>query len=397
MISIKSFGNYIVDMNRGWPCKEQLDLSMPMLNCVGAEEMFDIENDYRSYAGTGGITEAKELFAELLGIHKDEIYIGGTMSSTIMFDIINEFMFWGWNDVAEAWFSHLPIHFICPSPGYEKHFLMCERFGINMIPVPIYSDGPDIELIEKLVCSDSTIRGIWCVPKYSNPTGSIYSSEIIDRLVKICHTHKNFYIFWDNAYCVHHLTDQRITIPNILEIAKKEHVENNIFIFTSTSKITFPGSGVAVLGSGKENIKKYMLKKMLSLKTGDKINQLRHVRFLKNLENINRHMDMHRKIISPKFQLVDTILSDNFSNNEYIHWNKPQGGYFILLQLYPGTAEKVYQTCKDKGVLLTKPNSIFPNKMDFMDQLIRLAPTHPSLEELEYAISVLSKAIISLR
>lgn len=384
-------------MNRGWPCKEQLDLSMSMLNCVTSEEMFDVENDFRSYAGTGGIPAAKELFAQLLGVHEDEIYIGGTMSSTIMFDIMNEFMFWGWKDVSEAWFTHSPIRFICPSPGYEKHFLMCERFGIDMIPVPIYPDGPDIELIEKLVRYDKTIRGIWCVPKYSNPTGSIYSPEVINRLVQICHTHKDFVIFWDDAYCVHHLTDKRITIPNILEIAKKGHVENNVFIFTSTSKITFPGGGVAILGSGKENIKRYTSKKILSLKTGDKINQLRHVRFLKNLENIYKHMDMHRKIIYPKFQLVDTILSDNFFNNEHIRWEIPQGGYFILLHLYPGTAEKIYQICKSKGVLLTKPNSIFPGKIDFMDQLIRLAPTHPSLKELEFAINVLSKTIISLK
>lgn len=393
MIFIKSLNTCIVDMNRGWPCKEQLDLSMPMLNCVTADEIFDIENDYRSYAGTGGIPEAKELFAQLLEINENEIYIGGTMSSTIMFDIINEFMFWGWKDISEAWSLHLPVRFICPSPGYEKHFLICERFGINMIPVPIYSDGPDIELIEKLVRTDSNIRGIWCVPKYSNPTGSIYSYETIIRLVQLCIKNKNFYIFWDNAYCVHHLTDQKIYIPNILEIAKNEHVENNIFIFTSTSKITFPGGGISVLGSSKENIEKYTLKKMLSLKTGDKINQLRHVRFLKNIDNIYKHMDKHRKIIYPKFKLVDSILSDNFTNNEFIHWNMPQGGYFILLHLYPRTAEKVYEMCKKKGVLLTKPNSIFPNKIDVMDQLIRLAPTHPTIEELEYAINVLSNAI----
>lgn len=395
---INSFGNYTckVDMNRGWPCKEQLDLSMPMLNCVTADEIFDIENDYRSYAGTGGIKEAKELFAELLEIQADEIYIGGTMSSTIMFDILNELMFWGWNDISESWNSHLPIRFICPSPGYEKHFLMCERFGIAMIPVPIYTYGPDIELIENLINNDNSIRGIWCVPKYSNPTGSVYSIDVVNRLVQVCKKHKDFYIFWDNAYCVHHLTDQKIAIPNILEIAKKEHVENNIFIFASTSKITFPGGGIAILGSGKDNIKKYTAKKILSLKTGDKINQLRHVRFLKNMENIYDHMEKHKKIIYPKFELVDKILSYYFSDDEYVHWNKPQGGYFILLQVYPGTAEKVYELCKTKGVLLTHPNSIFPNRIDMMDQFIRLAPTHPSVQELEYAINILSKAIKSL-
>ena len=274
---------------------------------------------------------------------------------------------------------------------------MCERFGIDMITVPIYPDGPDIELIEKLVSQDSSIRGIWCVPKYSNPTGSIYSFEVINRLVQLCIKNKNFYIFWDNAYCVHHLTEQRVEIPNILKFAKENGVENNIFIFTSTSKITFPGGGIAILGSGKKNIEYYTLKKILSLKTGDKINQLRHVRFLKNTENIYKHMDMHRKIIYPRFELVNTILSYHFTYKEHISWNMPLGGYFILLQVYPGTAQKIYDICKKKGVLLTKPNSIFPNRKDPMDNFIRLAPTHPSLKELEYAITILSDAILSIK
>lgn len=387
--------NNIVDMNRGWPCKEQLDLSMPMLDCVTSDELFQLNNDYRSYAGTGGIPEAKTLFSELLGIQEDEIYVGGTMSTSIMFDIINEFMFWGWDNISAPWSSQKSIRFICPSPGYEKHFLICERFGIDMIPVPIHSDGPDTELVETLLKQDKdeSIRGIWCVPKYSNPTGTIYSHETIEKLVKLCIYYKNFYIFWDDAYCVHHLTENKISIPNILEIAKLYGVENNIFIFTSTSKITFPGNGVAVFGSGRNNIKYYISRKLLSLKTGDKINQLRHVRFLKNIENIHKHMDMHRNILYPKFELVNSILSDNILEQEDIHWNMPLGGYFILLQLRPGMAQKVYSLCKEKGVLLTKPDSIFPHKIDPLDQLIRLAPTHPSLSELEYAISVLVNVI----
>lgn len=394
-IDIRNLKEHIIDMNRGWPCKEQLNLSMPMLDCVTSSEIFDIKNDYRSYAGTGGIPEAKKLFASLLDIGEDEVYIGGTMSTTIMYDVISEFMFWGWNHTFDAWYAHLPIRFICPSPGYEKHFLICERFGIEMIPVPMYSDGPDIELIEKLVQKDNSIHGIWCVPKYSNPTGSIYSQELTYRLVQLCNSNPNFNIFWDNAYCVHDLTEQRISIPNIMEIAKKIGVENNIFMFTSTSKITFPGGGIAALISGKNNILYYTSRRNLALKSGDKINQLRHVRFLKDVENIYKHMRAHRRILLPKFQLVNSILNDNFSNNEFIHWQIPKGGYFILLQLYPHTAKKIYEKCKQKGVLLTSPSSIFPNRVDPTEQFIRLAPTHPSLNELEYAITILSTAIKS--
>ena len=368
---------------------------MPLLDCVTASEIFDIENDYRSYAGTGGIPEARELFASLFNINENEVYIGGTMSTTIMYDIISEFMFWGWNHTSVAWTEHLPVRFICPSPGYEKHFLICQRFGIEMIPVSLYSDGPDIELVEELVRKDRSIRGIWCVPKYSNPTGSIYSQEVVCRLVQLCTSHPNFNIFWDHAYCVHDLTEQRITIPNILEIARKSGVENNIFMFASTSKITFPGGGIAVLASSKDNIAYYISRRNLALKTGDKINQLRHARFLKNVENIYKHMGEHRRILLPKFQLVNDILNDNFSNGEIIHWQIPKGGYFILLQLYPHTAKKIYEKCKQNGVLLTEPDSIFPNRNDPMDQFIRLAPTHPSLQELDHAITILSVAIKS--
>lgn len=205
-------------MNRGWPCKEQLNLSMPMLDCVTAAEVFDIENDYRSYAGTGSIPEARKLFTSLLDVREDEVYIGGTMSTTIMYDVISEFMLWGWNHISDSWSTHLPIRFICPSPGYEKHFLICERFGI---PVLIYSDGPDMELVKELVQKDNSIRGIWCVPKYSNPTGSIYSQEVTHSLVELCVSYPNFNIFWDNAYCVHDLTDQRISIPKYTGTCKK--------------------------------------------------------------------------------------------------------------------------------------------------------------------------------
>lgn len=263
-----------------------------------------------------------------------------------------------------------------------------------MIPVSIYSDGPDIEFVEELVRKDRSMRGIWCVPKYSNPTGSIYSQEVVCRLVQLCTSHPHFNIFWDHAYCVHDLTEQRITIPNILEIARKSGVENNIFMFASTSKITFPGGRIAVLASSKDNIAYYISRRNLALKTSEKINQLRHARFLKNVENIYSHMGEHRRILLPKFQLVNDILNDNSSNGEIIHWQIPKGGYFILLQLYSHTA-KIYEKCKQNRVLLTEPDSIFQNRNDSMNQFIRLAPTPHSLQELDHAITILSAAIKS--
>lgn len=385
-----------IDLNRGWPCKEQLDLSLPLLNCISSDEVVDLKHDYRSYEGTGGITSAKNLFSQFIQVNPDEIYIGGTMSTSIMYDIINEFMFFGWNG-NQSWKDVLDsVSFICPTPGYEKHFLICERFGLNMYSVPLLCDGPDLNIIEKLVVNDNGIRGIWCVPKYSNPTGTIYSQKSIEQLIKLCVRHENFYLFWDNAYCIHHLTDSYIEIANILETAKKYNVENKVFIFSSTSKITFPGGGVAFVASSKENIEYYTNRKILQLKTGDKINQLRHVRFLKNMENTNLHMKKHRDIILPKFRLVNNILSDRLSNIEQVQWNHPLGGYFILVRLMPHTAQIIHRNCLQQGILFTRPESLFPYGIDGTDQYIRIAPTHPSMEQLEIAITTLTNEILKM-
>lgn len=385
-----------VDLNRGWPCKEQLDLSMPLLDSISSEEVMDLKNDYRSYEGTGGITSAKILFSQFIQVQPDEIYIGGTMSTSIMYDIINEFTFFGWNGNHPWKASSDLISFICPTPGYEKHFLICERFGINMFSVPLLYDGPNIDMIENLLASDKGIRGIWCVPKYSNPTGTIYSREAIEQLIKLCTKYENFYLFWDNAYCIHHLTDSGTEITNIIETAKKYGVENRVFIFSSTSKITFPGGGVAFVASSKDNIEYYTKRKILQLKTGDKINQLRHVRFLKNMKNTNHHMKKHRDIILPKFQLVDSILSYKLSDIEQVQWNHPLGGYFILVRLAPHTAQIIYRNCLQKGILFTSPKSLFPYGNDSSDKYIRIAPTHPTMEQLEIAITTLTNEVLNL-
>lgn len=323
-------------------------------------------------------------------------YIGGTMSTSIMYYIINEFSFFWWNDDRPWRATSDLVSFICPILGYEKHFLICERFGISMYSVPLLCDGPDIDLFKKILVSDNGIRGIWCIPKYSNPTGTIYLRESIEQLIKLCTKYENFCLFWDNAYCIHHLTDSGIEIANILEIAKRYNVENRVFIFSSTSKITFLGGGIAFVASSKENIEYYTKRKILLLKTGDKINQLHHVRFLKNMKSTNLHMKKHRDIILPKFQLVYSILSDKLSDIEQVQWNHLLGGYFILVRLAPHTAQIIYKNCLQKGILFTSPKSLFPYGNDSSDNYIRIAPTHPTMEQLEIAITTLTDEVLNL-
>lgn len=381
-----------INMERGWPCKEQLELSMPMLSLVNEKTELCREVDYRSYAGTGGITPLKALFAEILGVAENEIYIGGTMSTTIMYDIINKAVLFGLNG-SMPWKDIEHIKFICPSPGYEKHFKICRVFGIEMIPVPIYKDGPDMNMVENMVLEDENIKGIWCVPLYSNPTGAIYSDEVIERLAGMKTKAEDFRIFWDNAYCVHHLTDERIMIKNILRECEKSGNPDRVFEFASTSKITFPGGGVAVCASSVQNIKWLTESMLLQLKSGDKINQLRHAMFLKSLEDVYAHMERHRAIIKPKFDLIDKILHEELEEWDVAEWDNPKGGYFINLKLRTGMASRVWELCRNAGVRITPAGSTFPYGKDEEDRYLRLAPTYPSIEELEKAMKLLCLTI----
>ncbi len=376
--------NISINMERGWPCEEQLDLSMPMLDIVTSKSELIKEVDYRGYAGTGGIAPLKKLLADLLEVSTSEIYVGGTMSTSIMYDLVNKAVLFGISD-NQPWKK---AKFICPSPGYEKHFKICETFGIEMIPVDIYDDGPDMDRIEELVLEDEKIKGIWCVPLYSNPTGSIYSHEKITRLAKMKTKATDFKIFWDNAYCVHHLTE-KVKITNIIEECKKYGNEDRVFEFISTSKITFPGGGVAACASSEKNIKWLEKNSLLQLKSGDKINQLRHVLFLKDLDGINSLMEKHKNIIKPKFDLVDNILHKELDNWGIVEWINPRGGYFINLKLKPGMANRVYHMVKEGGVKITPAGSTFPYGKDKEDRYLRLAPTYPTVEELEIAVELI--------
>lgn len=384
--------NIHINMERGWPCKEQLDLSMPMLDLVTSETELCREVDYRGYAGTGGIKPIKKLFAEMLDVCPDELYVAGTMSTTIMYDLIGRAVLFGFSGY-EPWKDCNKIKFICPSPGYEKHFKICTTYGIEMIPVPILDDGPDMDMVEKLVIDDDSIKGIWCVPLYSNPTGSIYSDKTVERLAGMKTKAADFRIFWDNAYCVHHLTEEKITIKNILRECEKYGNPDRVFEFASTSKMTFPGGGVGMCASSKANIEWLTKSSLLQLKSGDKINQLRHALFLKDLDGIHAHMKKHRDIIKPKFDLIDMILREQLDGLDVVKWINPKGGYFITLELKPHMAEKVWKLCKEAGVDFTPAGSIFPYNLDMEDKYLRLAPTYPEMEELRTAIELLCLAI----
>lgn len=384
--------NISLNLERGWPCQEQLELSEPMLDMVDSSTNLLREVDYRNYGGTGGISPMKKIFCDILDVAEEELYVGGTMSTTIMYDIICKAVMFGIRE-NKPWKELEKVKFICPSPGYEKHFKICENFGIEMIPVPLTGKGPDMDYVEKIVMNDEYVKGIWCVPIYSNPTGDIYSDEVIVRLAKMKTKSTDFYIFWDNAYCMHHLTEKKYKIKNIIRECEKAHNPDRVFEFTSTSKITFPGAGVAACASSRDNIKWLEKNMLLQLKTGDKINQLRHALFLKNRAGIEAHMKKHAEILLPKFELIDNMLNKEFSESEMIEWSMPKGGYFINIKLKEHMASKVWNLCKELGVRFTPPGSTFPYNNDPNDQFIRLAPTYCSLGELEIAMEIFILAV----
>lgn len=385
--------NISLNMERGWPCQEQLELSLPMLDLVTSHTNLCLENDYRGYAGTGGIAPLKKLIAEVLQVSEEQIYIGGTMSTTIMYDLINKAVVFGfdgfmpWKDFAGG------VKFLCPSPGYEKHFNICKTFGIEMVQIPMNDFGPDMDLVEELVKNDDSVKGIWCVPLYSNPTGIVYSDETVRRLARMETKAEDFRIIWDNAYCVHHLTDEKCRIINIIDECRKCGHPDRVFEFTSTSKITFPGGGVGVCASSIDNIKWLTQKSLLQLKSGDKINQLRHAMFFPTVEALDAHMKKHRDIIKPKFDLVDRILHEQLDEWNIAAWINPKGGYFINIKLLHGMAHDVWERCKEAGVNITPAGSTFPYGDDKEDAYLRIAPTYPSLEDLDKAMHLLCTAI----
>lgn len=375
-----------LNMARGKPCREQVDLSNELLDNTLD---FSIKSDYRNYGVLDGIDEAKEVFKDVLNVTKDELILGGNSSLNMMYDTISKAMLLGTLDSDKAWIKNESIKFLCPVPGYDRHFSICEALGIEMINIPTNEFGPDMDIVEELVKADDTIKGIWCVPKYTNPTGITYSDEVVNRLATMETKANDFKIMWDNAYTVHHLSKEHDELADILELCKKANNANRVYMFSSTSKITFPGAGIAMLATSVENAN--FLRQQMGIQTigSNKINQLMHASFLPDMKSIEAHMEKHAAIIKPKFEKVDEILSRELGNTGIASWNKPNGGYFISLEVLEGCAKEVITLCKETGVVLTGAGATFPYHKDPKDSNIRIAPTFPPMDELEMAIDIL--------
>ena len=382
--------NISLDMSRGKPGKEQLDLSMDMLDVLTSESDVHASNgiDCRNYGVLGGIPEAKKMMADIMGTTEDHVIIYGNASLNIMYDSISRAYSHGVLG-CKPWCKLDKVKWLCPVPGYDRHFAITEFFGIEMINIPMTEDGPDMDMVEDLVSKDEAIKGIWCVPKYSNPMGITYSDETVRRFANLKPAAEDFRIYWDNAYCIHHLyEDHQDHILEILEECEKAGNPDMVFKFCSTSKVTFPGSGIAAISASKANLD--FIKKQMSVQTigHDKLNQLRHARFFGDFNGMLEHMKKHADIIRPKFEAVLEMLDKELGDLGIAKWTKPNGGYFIGFDTMDGCAKKVVAMCKDAGVVMTPAGATYPYGKDPHDSNIRIAPTFPSTEELKQACEI---------
>lgn len=378
-----------LDMSRGKPGTEQLDISMPMLDIINSSSdcFTDEGTDCRNYGILDGIPGMKKMFADILGVEPDEVFVGGNSSLNMMFDTISCLMTQGVSG-CEPWCKQGEIKFLCPVPGYDRHFGVTEYFGIKMINIPLKGKGPDMDMVEELVSSDDKIKGIWCIPKYSNPTGVTYSDDIVRRFAALKPAAKDFRIMWDNAYVIHDVADQGDTLLNIMDECKKNGTEDMPIIFTSTSKITFPGAGVAAMACSENNMKVFKGRYMFQTIGYDKINQLRHLRYLKDSKGLIAYMQKHKAVIAPKFKCVLDMLDKYVKSTGCALWTTPNGGYFVSIDVMEGTAKEVVKLCKEAGVVLTGAGATYPYGIDPKDSNIRIAPTYPSVEELSMAMEI---------
>lgn len=387
--NIKGMG-LSLNMARGKPGKEQLDLSLPMLDVLNSSSAFvgDDGIDCRNYGLLDGISECKKLFGEVLGLDSDLVMVGGCSSLNMMFDTISCMMTASITDGCKPWYEVKNRKFLCPVPGYDRHFSITEYYGFEMIPIPMSENGPDMDMVEKLVSEDDSIKGIWCVPKYSNPQGITYSDETVKRFAALKPAAKDFRIIWDNAYCIHEINDTPDELLNIMDECKKTGNEDLPILFCSTSKITFPGSGVAAMAASENNMKVFKERYNYQVISYDKLNMLRHVLFFKDYNGMLDHMQKHKAVLKPKFDIVLDALNTQLSDTGVVTWTNPNGGYFVSVDVLDGTAKRVVALCKEAGVVLTGAGATYPLGNDPHDSNIRIAPTFPPNDELKTAMDV---------
>ena len=377
-----------LDLSRGKPSPEQLELSRKMLDEVNSGSVLDSVDgtDCRNYGGLDGIPEAKALLAGMVGCRPEQVIVGGNSSLTLMFDILSHAMIDGLLG-GTPWCQVPDRKFLCPVPGYDRHFAMTEHFGFELVPVPMLPDGPDMNLVERLVHEDASIKGIWCVPKYQNPTGVVFSHEVVKRFANLKPAAKDFRIFWDNAYCVHDLyPEEAEPLPDILSLCEQAGSPDLVYEFCSTSKAAFPGAGISGVAASAANL--IELRRVWKFATigPDKLNQLRQARFFRNTAGLKVHMARHADLLRPKFERVEAILKEDLARSGAGSWTEPKGGYFISFNTLPGCATRTVELCKKAGVKFTPAGATWPCGRDPEDRNIRLAPSYASLEEIELAV-----------
>ena len=381
--------NLKLNMARGKPSPEQLDLSLPMMDILNSKSDYtSADGDVRNYGVLTGIKEARELMGQMMDAPADNIIMYGSSSLTLMYDTVSRSYSHGVMGNT-PWCKLDKVKFLCPVPGYDRHFAITESFGIELINIPLHDDGPDMDMVEQYVNNDETVKGIWCVPLYSNPSGQSYSDEVVKRFAHLKPAAKDFRIFWDNAYCVHHLDpDHPDHVLDILSECEKAGNPDMVYKFGSTAKVTFPGAGISAIAASKANLEDMKKQMNVQMISHDKINQLRHVRFFKDLDGIKAHMRKQAAILRPRFEAVDEILTRELGGLEIGTWTKPHGGYFVSFDSLDGCAKAIVAKCKDAGVVMTGAGATYPYGKDPHDSNIRIAPSFPSLDELKMAAEI---------
>jgi DNA-binding transcriptional MocR family regulator len=375
-----------LDLTRGKPSAAQLDLSAGILSLPGDRYRSAEGTDTRNYQGLQGLVELREIFAPALQVPVDQLIAFGNSSLELMHDTLVHAMLSPLPGAERRWVDEERVVFLAPVPGYDRHFAVCDRLGIELVAVPMTPDGPDMDVVEELVAADPAIKGIWCVPKYANPDGTVYSDETVRRLASMPAAAADFRIMWDNAYAVHHLTDEAVEIADLLALAAEAGHADRPFVFGSTSKITLAGAGVAFLGASPTNVRWWLALTAKRTIGPDKVNHLRHALFFGDAAGVTAHMRRHRELMAPKFAVLEDILTEHFAHTPGVSWSSPKGGYFVTLNVPEGTATEVVRLAKEAGIALTPAGATHPGGVDPQDATIRLAPSFPPLDEVEKAM-----------